>query len=152
MATGKKDQSKELATVVTKETFVELVNSSDLNNPEEMKGLHVSAMLVKNEELEQIAGNDFIDLKDGETYILLVTGIDKQALTDLADETKTKDCVNLTNLENGKEHISGDVVMVSTINKMQARGTEFPFTIKVYVDGEKKGKNGKYKNLQIWKY
>ena len=148
-----KQTSTQVQKVVSKSEFVELAQGADHSNAEEVKALYHMATQVDNAELEQIAGADYLELKDGETYILQVLGIDEGAMRDLLDDTKFNDAVVLRNLEEaGGEQINADVVMVSTIKKIKERGVTFPFTIKVFVDGKKGAKGREYKNLQIWKY
>lgn len=142
-----------VAKTVTLNEVATIAGNTDFNNPQDLAGLMNAAKFVENSELQMLTGS-YQELKDGETYIFVVTGIVEKAMKSLKEGATDDDLVDAVGLINEaqEETINVDVVMVSTVRKLIGRGMTPPFLIKVFVDGQKGSKGREYKNLQIWGY
>lgn len=140
-----------LAKQVTKQQFVELSANTSPDDQTAMQALFEAAKNVDTDELTQVAGNDYMELEEGNTYIFICKGIVKGALPS-KDPRKNGDLVDAVSLikEDLTETINADVVMVSTVRRQGEAGKTYPCMIKVFVKGMKKSQSGEYKDLDMW--
>lgn len=143
--------------VVNKSEFVNSLQGmgSDYMLPENLSALHQMAMNVPTEQLQKIAGGETLKFEKDNTYILVVTGIRKDALPskNTATPDARVDAIEVTNLETGEENINADAVFVRNISYMVANGKmTLPCVVKVFCKGERKSAAGTYADIDVWRY
>lgn len=142
---------------VDKAEFVNSIQQmgADYMLPENLSALHQMAMNVPTEQLQKIAGGETLKFEKDNTYILVVTGIRKDALPSKNANTPDAriDAIEVTNLETGEENINADAVFVRNISYMVANGKmTLPCVVKVFCKGERTSKVGTYADIDVWRY
>lgn len=148
-ATKKTATTTEVANYVSKSEFAQVAATTSDDDSEGMKKLFAVAKNVNTKELDKIAGDDYFEFEEGETYVLMCRGILKDALPSKRNAGEFVDAVSLQT-EDGIQTINADRVLISTVSRMAS--DSFPCLIMVHCKGKKKSAAGEYKDLDIWKY
>jgi hypothetical protein len=117
------------------------------------KGVDVAQILemAKNSDKSQLVNisGDYLTLELGKTYALQCWGISHCAIESKKEAGKMVDAVNLVTDE-GERVINADVKLVSAISRAEQNGCQWPRYIVVHYKDDLKGKNGTYKDLDIF--
>lgn len=133
---------------LSRASFTTELGESNIQSNADIKVLIEKAKFIPLDQLEELTGS-YAQLEDGETYIFFCKGIAKDAMKSLKDGEDFNDAVELIN-EEGNDVINADIVLLSTVRKLEANG-KLPCFIRIYVDGKKGAKGAEYKNLVIHK-
>lgn len=132
-------------------TIEETTGSPDVQpTNEQIASFIQKAEYVSTSELTNLTGT-YMELKDGETYVVYCRGIIKNAMKKLnGAEGEMCDAVDLVDRD-GNDVINADVVLISTARKLEANN-KVPCFLNIYVDGYKGQKPNEYKNLVIHRF
>ena len=143
------EQTTAVATVITKHQFAEIAANTSDDDLDGRAAMFAAAKQVNTKELKKVAGDDYLELEEGETYVFICRGILVDALPSKRETGKLVNAVSLEN-EEGTMLINADTVLVSTVSRMKLE--EFPCMLQIHVKGMKKSGLGSYKDLDIYKY
>lgn len=151
MAKATSKKTTDIAKQISKSQFAELAATVSPDDLDGVRDMFKAAKMVNVSELKKIAGDDYAELLDGETYVFICQGILGNALPSKSDPNKLVSAVSLMT-EDGANVINADRVLVSTIERETISGTEWPKMIMIHVKGLKKSAKGDYKDLEIFLY
>jgi hypothetical protein len=148
-------KSAEVATI-TKEQYVSVITNSGITDiteltDEQRAKIAAAALAVDNNQLQKVGGGSYLEFQNGDTVLLLVSGVSVSEMVDQnTGELKQVEVVDCENFETKEAHICGQTVLVGSIKKQISAGVQFPKLVKVHCKGKKAGK--KYLDLDVFMY
>ena len=117
------------------------------NDAEQVTAAFAAVSMMNMADMIQESG-EYLKFIEGEGVVLMVRGITEMEDTINVPSTGMFDVVEgLTKDSNA--FVNGDVVFVSTVKKILAKGIALPFFVTVWNKGTKGAKGREYANLEI---
>lgn len=135
-------QNKQVA--VVNENKVSAIEAININSNTDVSTAFAAAKTISVDDMIVETGN-YLKLETGESYLLLVKG-----LTEMEDTINNTGMIEVADLmtEEGDACINADVVMVSTVKRLIAKGV-VPCIVYVFVKGTSGKAGAQYKALDI---